>query len=138
MLRSIIRRNLTGPRPLTPLQLLYWLCALAVVVRLCAFAIFEPYYEGDTKLLVTEGVEAIRTCLAEGRYAGCVAAGPLPLFQYAPSFVLRVLNFSPESVQHFLAYLSFVSFAGSLLLIFLTLKKSASLVSAAQNADGVA
>jgi hypothetical protein len=101
-------------------------CAALLFVRLAIFVIAEPYFEGDTANLVGGNIDAVRMCLAQGRYAPCPEAGPLPLFQYIPALIGRSAGLSPSAVLHLLAYLSFLSFVGSVALIFVTLKKRGS------------
>jgi hypothetical protein len=99
---------------------------LAVILRLALFVINEPYVEGDTQLLV-KSVGAIRACLSEGRFVGCNFHVPFPLLQYVPSIILSYPGFSESAILHFLAYLSFLAFLAAIALIFLTLKKRASM-----------
>jgi hypothetical protein len=103
----------------------YVASTLTVIARLCLFVIREPYREGDTQIVVG-GVEAIRNCLGQGRLSGCAFDGPFPLLQYVPALFLNLLGFSESANLHGLAYLSFVAFIASALLIFLTLKRKAS------------
>lgn len=112
-------------------QLLCGFAALTVLVRLGMFVIYEPYYEGDTELLVKGHINAIRACLSERRFSGCPDSGVFPLLQNIPSLLLSYLGFSPNGILHGLAFLSFVSFLGSVVLIFWILAKKASLKEAA-------
>lgn len=107
-------------------HLLCGLAALTVLVRLSMFVVYEPYYEGDTDLLVKSHINAIRACLGEGRFSGCSGSGVFPLLQNVPSLILNYLGFSPTAILHALAYLSFVSFLGSGGLLFWILKRKAS------------
>ena len=70
------------------LDLIGALAALAVLVRLGLFVINEPFYEGDTRLLVTGHIDAISACLREGRWFGCSGSGVFPLLQNVPSLFL--------------------------------------------------
>src|SRR5262249_3268599 len=49
-----------------------------------------------------------------------------PLLQNLPGLVLNYFGLSPSSILHALAYLSFVSFVGSMLLGFWTMKRKSS------------
>lgn len=118
-------------RRLKSSHLLCGLAALILLVRLSMFVVYEPYYEGDTDLLVKGHINAIRACLSEGRFSGCSGSGVFPLLQNIPSLLLNYLGFSPNAILHALAYLSFVSFLGAVVLIFWTLKRKASLKEAA-------
>ncbi|MGI8734786.1 MAG: YfhO family protein [Pyrinomonadaceae bacterium] len=113
------------------LHVLCALAALTVLVRLGMFVVYEPYYEGDTQLLVKDHINAIRRCLSEGLFPGCPDPGDFPLVQNIPSLILNYAGFSPDTILHALAYLSFVSFLGSVVLIFWVLKRKASLLAAA-------
>ena len=113
------------------LHLLAGFAALTVLVRLSLFVIYEPYFEGDTQLLVRGHINAIRRCLSEGLFPGCPDPGDFPLVQNFPSLILNYAGFSPDAILHALAYLSFVSFLGSVVLIFWILKRKASLMAAA-------
>ena len=104
-------------------QIVFGLSLLAVLTRLTLMVVNEPFIEGDTELLVTRHLQAIRACLHEGRLAGCPDSGVWPLLQHLPSIFLSYLGFSSVTILHSLAYLSFLSFAGSLLLMFWTLKR---------------
>lgn len=126
MLSSFIKRILELPRPQKMLYLLYGIAGLLVLARISFFAINQPYYEGDTKILV-EGVKAIRICLSESHFSGCTFDGPFPLLQYVPSLLLSYLGFTSSTILHLLAILSLLSFIGSLLLIFWTLNRTRSL-----------
>lgn len=103
------------------------LAALSVLTRLSIFVINEPFYEGDTDLLVKGHINTIRDCINEGRFSDCPESGVFPLLQNIPALLLNYLGFSANAILHGLAYLSFLSFLGSVALIFLTLKKKASL-----------
>lgn len=123
-----------GPQEFRSHKPFYLLCgfaALAVLVRLFIFVVYEPYYEGDTQLLVNGHINAIRRCLSEGLFPGCPDPGDFPLVQNIPSLILNYAGFSPDTILHALAYLSFVSFLGSVVLIFWVLKRKASLMAAA-------
>ena len=119
-------RNFQHLRLHKSLDLLAGLAALAVMVRLSLFVIYEPFFEGDTDLLVKEHLNAIRVCLTEGRFSGCPGSGVFPLLQNIPSLLLNYLGFSPAAILHTLAYLSFISFLGSVALIFGTLRRKTS------------
>ena len=113
-----------------PNQIIYYLCglsALAFLIRLCLFVVNEPFIEGDTSLLVNRETGAIRRCLSEGHFSGCPGSGDFPLLQNVPSLILSYLGVSGSVILHALAYLSFLSFLGSVLLIYWTLKKKASM-----------
>lgn len=113
-------------RTLQPAQFVFGLSVFAVLLRLGVFVVYSPFIEGDTELLVKGHIKAIRACLQQGRLLGCPESGVWPLFQHLPSILLSYLGFSSSSILHALAYLSFLSFLGSVLLIFWTLKKKTS------------
>ena len=128
----------SGTRPGFPefrrhksLHLLAGFAALTVLVRLGMFVVYEPYYEGDTQLLVKGHLNAIRRCLSEGRFPGCPDPGDFPLVQNIPGLFFSYAGFSSDDILHALAYLSFISFLGSVVLIFWVLKRRASLMAAA-------
>src|SRR5438552_3374178 len=106
---------------LRPTQIMFAASALAVLTRLTLFVANTPFIEGDTDLLVRIHTNAIRACLNEGRWLACPESGDFPLLQNIPSLILSYLGFSSSSILHSLAYLNFLSFLGSLLLIFWTL-----------------
>lgn len=114
-------------RSLRPTQILFGLSAAAVLTRLTLFVVTEPFIEGDSELLVKAHVNAIRACLHEGRLLGCPDSGVWPLFQNLAGLILSYIGFSSSSILHALAYFSFLSFLGSVLLVFWTLKRKASL-----------
>lgn len=124
------RRKLELPSHLKLTHTLYAISILAVFCRLALFVIYEPYFEGDTRILV-ESLKTIRGCLSEGRLLGCNFNVPFPLLQYVPGIVLSYLGLSESSILHFLAYLSLLGFLASLALIFWTLKREASTTIAA-------
>jgi len=99
---------------------------LGVLLRLFLLVVSHPFVEGDTTILVTKHLSAIRACIHDGRLVGCPDSGVWPLLQNLPSLCLSYLGFSPASILHALAYLSLLSFLGSVLLIYWTLKKKAS------------
>jgi len=113
-------------RTLRPIQILFGLSALAVLVRLSLFVIGEPYFEGDTNLLVNGHLPTIRACLSEGRFSGCPLSGSWPLFQNAVGLTLNYLGLSASLILHAFAYLSFLAFVGSIFLAFWTLKRKRS------------
>ena len=110
-------------------KIIYCLCglsALAFLIRLCLFVINRPFIEGDTSLLVNKETSAILKCLSEGHLSGCPGSGDFPLLQNVPSLIFSYLGLPGAAVLHALAYLSFLSFVGSILLIYWTLKRKAS------------
>ena len=113
-------------RTFQPAHFVFGLSALAVLLRLGAFVAYAPFIEGDTELLVKGHVKAIRACLQQGRLLACPDSGVWPLFQHLPGILLSCLGASSSSILHALAYLSFLSLLGSVLVIFLTLKKKTS------------
>jgi hypothetical protein len=113
-------------RSISATQILFGLSALAVLTRLALFVVNGPFIEGDTELLVKGHLKAIRACLQRGQLLGCPDSGVWPLFQHLPSILLSYLGVSSSSILHALAYLSFLSFLGSVLVIFWTLKKKTS------------
>ena len=123
---SSLRRTLRATSRLHPGYILYALPALIVLGRLALFVITEPYYEADTALLVNKLIETVRGCLHNLR-TECTHAGPLPLFQYVPTLLLKYMGWTDTSILHFFAYASFLSFIASLILIFRTLKRKAPL-----------
>lgn len=123
---SSIRRKLSANSHLPLGYIIYGLPALIVLGRLALFVIAEPYYEADTALLVNKLIETVRGCL-QNLHTECTHAGPLPLFQYVPTLLLKYLGWADSSILHFFAYASFLSFIASLWLIFWTLKKRAPL-----------
>jgi hypothetical protein len=123
---STLQRKLSATSHLHPGYIIYALPTLIVLGRLALFVVAEPYYEADTALLVNKLIETVRGCLHNLR-AECTHAGPLPLFQYVPTLLLKYLGWADTSILHFFAYASFLSFIASLLLIFWTLKKRAPL-----------
>jgi len=121
----------TPPKPgtyraLKPAHIFFGLAVLGVLLRLFLLVVSHPFVEGDTTILVTKHLSAIRNCLHEGRLVGCPDSGVWPLLQHFPSLFLSYLGFSSSSILHALADLSFLSFLGSGLLIYWTLKKRAS------------
>jgi hypothetical protein len=122
-----MRRTLELLRALKPGQAFYGLSALALLVRFSLFVINEPYFEGDTNLLVTGHLPTIRACLSEGRFSGCPLSGSWPLFQNAVGLPLNYLGLSASAILHAFAYLSFLAFVGSILLAFWTLKRKRSM-----------
>ena len=128
--RGVDKYGMRKPRilgSLRPTQFLFGLPVLVVLTRLTLFAVYEPFIEGDTELLIKGHVSALRKCLQEGRLRGCPDSGVWPLFQNLAGLLLSYLGFSSSSILPALAYLSFLSFLGSVLLIFWTLKRKASL-----------
>jgi hypothetical protein len=121
-----MKRKLESLRTLRPIQILFGLSALAFLVRLSLFVINEPYFEGDTDLLVNRHLPAIRQCISEGYFSGCAHSGSFPLFQNAVGLTLSYLGLSASAILHALAYLSFLAFVGSIFLAFWTLKKTKS------------
>jgi hypothetical protein len=117
---------LKSAKPIKITDYLYGLSALAFLIRLCLFVVNAPFIEGDTSLLVNKETSAIRRCLSEGYFSGCPGSGDFPLLQNVPSLVLSYLGVSGQAILHTLAYLSFLSFVGSILLIYWTLKRKAS------------
>src|SRR5437762_5897409 len=113
-------------RPLKPAHIFFGLSVLGVLLRLFLLVVSHPFVEGDTTLLVNKHIVAIRACLHGGRLVGCPDSGVWPLLQHFPSLLLNYLGFSSSSILHALAYLSFLSFLGSVLLIYWTLKKKTS------------
>jgi len=113
-------------RALKPAHIFFGLSVCGVLLRLFLLVISHPFVEGDTTILVTKHLNAIRDCLHEGRFVGCPDSGVWPLLQHFPSLFLSYLGLSSSSILHALAYLSFLSFLGSVLLIYWTLKKKAS------------
>jgi hypothetical protein len=121
--KSAMRRFLESLRSLRPVQIFCGLSAFAVLVRLSLFVIEGPYFEGDTSMLVTRHLPAIRGCLSEGRLSGCPQSGSWPLFQNVVGLMLNYLGISASAILHALAYLSFLAFLGLILLVFRSLKK---------------
>jgi hypothetical protein len=121
-----MKRQLESLRTLRPIQILFGLSALAVLVRLSLFVIGEPYFEGDTDLLVNRHLPSIRQCLSEGHFSGCAHSGSFPLFQNAVGLGLNFLGLSASAIFHALAYLSFLAFIGVIFLVFQTLKRTRS------------
>ncbi|HEX8143156.1 MAG TPA: hypothetical protein VF553_11215 [Pyrinomonadaceae bacterium] len=121
---SSLRRKLRATGHLRPGHVIYGLPALIVLGRLALFAVSEPYYEADTALLVNKLIETVRGCL-KNLHTECTHAGPLPLFQYVPTLLLKYLGWPDSSILHFFAYSSFLAFVASVFLIFWTLKKRA-------------
>jgi hypothetical protein len=119
---SDLRRRLKAVGQLPPSYVLYALPALIVLARLAAFVIAEPIYESDTHLLVTKLIETVRGCL-KNLHTECTHAGPLPLFQYVPAFVLKGLGWSDASILHFFAYASFLAFIASVVIVYWALVK---------------
>src|SRR6266849_7674527 len=113
-------------RALKPPQFVFGLSVFGVLLRLLLLVVSHPFVEGDTTILVSKHLSAIRACLHEGRLVGCPDSGVWPLLQNLPSLFLSYLGFSSSSILHALAYLSFLSFFGSVLLIYWTLKRKAS------------
>ena len=121
------------PQSLRSLQLahiLFGVSFFAVLVRLGMFVVYAPFVEGDTELLVRVHTNAIRACLKEGHLVNCPDSGVWPLFQNLSSLLLSYFGFSTSSILHALSYLSFLSFLSSVLLIFWTLKRKASVAPA--------
>src|SRR5713226_7789628 len=110
-----LRIGRLGPTPsLKIAQIVLVLAGLAVLARLSVFVVREPFIEGDTTLLVTNHVKAIRACLMSRQFLGCPGSGVWPLLQNVPSILLSSLGLSDAVILHALAYLSFLSFLGSL------------------------
>ena len=125
-LRLRIRDAFTSAFSRKILDVSFLVSASIVLLRLGAFVIREPFYEGDTKILLNEHITAIRKCLSEGRFSQCPDSGVWPLFQHLPSLALSYLGFSSTSILHVLAYISFIAFLSSVTLVFWTLQKKAS------------
>jgi hypothetical protein len=121
-----MKRKLESLRTLRPIQIICGLSALAFLVRLSLFVINNPYFEGDTDLLVNRHIPSIRQCLSEGQLSGCPRSGSFPLFQNAVGLILNYLGLSASAILHALAYLSFLAFLGSVFLAYRTLKKTRS------------
>ena len=121
-------------RSISATQILCGLSGLAVLTRLTLFVVNAPFIEGDTDLLVKGHLKAIRACLQQGRLLGCPDSGVWPLFQHLPGILLSYLGVSSSSILHALAYLSFLSFLGSVLVGFWTLKKKTSVALAVTGA----
>lgn len=121
-----MKRKLESLRTLRPIQIICGLSALAFLVRLSLFVINNPYFEGDTDLLVNRHLPSIRQCLSEGQLSGCPRSGSFPLFQNAVGLILNYLGLSAPVILHALAYLSFLAFLGSVFLAYRTLKRARS------------
>src|SRR6202521_3098910 len=124
---SLAKGNLKSDKPARITVYLYGLSALAFLIRLCLLVVNRPFIEGDTSLLVNKETVAIIKCLSEGHLSGCPGSGDFPLLQNVPSLILSYLGLPGAAVLHALAYLSFFSFVASILLIYWTLKRKASI-----------
>jgi hypothetical protein len=121
-----MKRKLESLRTLRPIQIICGLSAFAFLVRLSLFVINDPYFEGDTDLLINRHLPSIRQCLSEGQLSGCAHSGSFPLFQNAVGLTLSYLGLPASAIFHALAYLSFLAFVGSIFLAFWTLKRTRS------------
>ncbi|HEU0049695.1 MAG TPA: hypothetical protein VFQ43_19060, partial [Nitrososphaera sp.] len=107
-------------------SLIFMIAAGIFLLRLVVFVIHEPFLEGDSRILVADHIGAIRKCLSAGRFWQCPDSGVWPLFQHVPTLVLSYLGLSTSLILHVLAYISFLSFLGSVVLVYWTLQKKAS------------
>jgi len=96
-----------------------WLGVVAGVLMVGALVKYR-FIEGDTHVML-DTLDGVLRCVSEGRWVRCDEAGKWPVFQYAPSVLLRGLGVSRDRVGDFLACLSIAAFVGLLGITWRTL-----------------
>lgn len=96
-----------------------WLGAVAGVLLVGALVKYR-FIEGDTHVML-DTLDGVLRCVSEGRWVRCDEAGKWPIFQYAPSVLLRGLGMSRERVGDVLACVSIAAFVGLLAITWRTL-----------------
>lgn len=105
---------------------LFFYGILILVFSLTFFINYQPYIEGDTKVLVDSSYQIIK-CLKNNEFTHCPNLTHFPLLQHLISLIVSPVSKNPTNNAKLLSFINLFSFSLSCVLLFRILLKKTSI-----------